>query len=162
MGRVLAVLRIAVGHCSAEGVGVSLCHSWCAPCCGVSVTCWHRQAARARMGACSSPSSSSCSASCSSTPSWSRSASGCSTTSLVSVPWGCGTAGHCWDPPWLYSHVPSLPTPADDPFFCSALLSLELLPALLQLLMCSQMATVLVNLAPHAGNGGEALEFQEL
>lgn len=82
------------GH-SAEGIGVSLCPSSCAPCCGVSVTCWHRQAARgrARMGACSSPSSSSCSASCSSTPSSSRSASGCSTTSQVSVPRGGGTAG---------------------------------------------------------------------
>ncbi|XP_039557436.1 transmembrane and coiled-coil domain-containing protein 6 isoform X2 [Passer montanus] len=33
---------------------------------------------------------------------------------------------------------------ADDPFLCSALLSLELLPALLQLLTWSQMGTVLV------------------
>ncbi|NXQ23612.1 TMCO6 protein, partial [Alaudala cheleensis] len=56
-------------------------------------------------------------------------------------PWGCW---HCWHPPWFYSRVPSLPTPADEPFFCSALLSLDLLPALLQLLTCSQMATVLV------------------
>ncbi|NXO72426.1 TMCO6 protein, partial [Phainopepla nitens] len=51
---------------------------------------------------------------------------------------------HCWHPPWFYSHVPSLPTPADDPFFCSALLALDLLPALLQLLTCSHTATVLV------------------
>lgn len=55
-----------------------------------------------------------------------------------------------------------MPILADDPFFCSALLSLDLLPALLQLLTCSQMATVLVNLAPCFGNGGEALEFQDM
>ncbi|KAM6357625.1 transmembrane and coiled-coil domain-containing protein 6 isoform 5-T5 [Alca torda] len=41
----------------------------------------------------------------------------------------------------ILSMVPAL---ADDPFFCSALLSLDLLPALLQLLPCSQMAGVLV------------------
>ncbi|XP_063269622.1 transmembrane and coiled-coil domain-containing protein 6 isoform X2 [Prinia subflava] len=40
---------------------------------------------------------------------------------------------------WLLNNLT-----ADDPFFCSALLSLDLLPALLQLLPCSQMATVLV------------------
>ncbi|RMB96859.1 hypothetical protein DUI87_26928 [Hirundo rustica rustica] len=40
---------------------------------------------------------------------------------------------------WLLNNLT-----ADDPFFCSALLSLDLLPALLQLLTCSQMATVLV------------------
>ncbi|NXH44898.1 TMCO6 protein, partial [Dicaeum eximium] len=40
---------------------------------------------------------------------------------------------------WLLNNLT-----ADDPFFCSALLSLGLLPALLQLLTCSQMATVLV------------------
>ncbi|XP_023791999.1 transmembrane and coiled-coil domain-containing protein 6 isoform X1 [Cyanistes caeruleus] len=40
---------------------------------------------------------------------------------------------------WLLNNLT-----ADDPFLCSALLSLELLPALLQLLTCSQMATVLV------------------
>ncbi|KAF4789860.1 Transmembrane and coiled-coil domain-containing protein 6 [Turdus rufiventris] len=39
---------------------------------------------------------------------------------------------------WLLNNLT-----ADDPFFCSALLSLDLLPALLQLLTCSQMATVL-------------------
>ncbi|XP_017582040.1 PREDICTED: transmembrane and coiled-coil domain-containing protein 6 isoform X2 [Corvus brachyrhynchos] len=38
---------------------------------------------------------------------------------------------------WLLNNLT-----ADDPFFCSALLSLDLLPALLQLLTCSQMATV--------------------
>ncbi|NXH80228.1 TMCO6 protein, partial [Edolisoma coerulescens] len=57
---------------------------------------------------------------------------------------------------WLLNNLT-----ADDPFFCSALLSLDLLPALLQLLTCSQMAPVLVNLASGMGNGGEALEFQE-
>ncbi|NWR43066.1 TMCO6 protein, partial [Regulus satrapa] len=56
-------------------------------------------------------------------------------------PTGCW---HSWDPPYTYSRVPSLPTPADDPVLCSALLSLDLLPALLQLLTCSQMAAVLV------------------
>ncbi|NXM73794.1 TMCO6 protein, partial [Serilophus lunatus] len=40
---------------------------------------------------------------------------------------------------WLLNNLT-----ADDPFFCSALLSLGLLPALLQLLPCSQMAKVLV------------------
>ncbi|XP_041253589.1 transmembrane and coiled-coil domain-containing protein 6 isoform X2 [Onychostruthus taczanowskii] len=40
---------------------------------------------------------------------------------------------------WLLNNLT-----ADDPFFCSALLSLDLLPALLQLLTCSQMGTVLV------------------
>ncbi|XP_051486853.1 transmembrane and coiled-coil domain-containing protein 6 isoform X1 [Apus apus] len=40
---------------------------------------------------------------------------------------------------WLLNNLT-----ADDPFFCSALLSLDLLPALLQLLPCSQMACVLV------------------
>ncbi|XP_071426536.1 transmembrane and coiled-coil domain-containing protein 6 [Pithys albifrons albifrons] len=40
---------------------------------------------------------------------------------------------------WLLNNLT-----ADDPFFCSALLSLDLLPALLQLLQCSQMAKVLV------------------
>nr|XP_002190453.2 transmembrane and coiled-coil domain-containing protein 6 [Taeniopygia guttata] len=40
---------------------------------------------------------------------------------------------------WLLNNLT-----ADDPFFCSALLCLDLLPALLQLLTCSQMATVLV------------------
>ncbi|XP_009870201.1 PREDICTED: transmembrane and coiled-coil domain-containing protein 6 [Apaloderma vittatum] len=40
---------------------------------------------------------------------------------------------------WLLNNLT-----ADEPFFCSALLSLGLLPALLQLLPCSQMATVLV------------------
>ncbi|NWI65013.1 TMCO6 protein, partial [Todus mexicanus] len=40
---------------------------------------------------------------------------------------------------WLLNNLT-----ADDPFFCSALLSLDLLPALLQLLPCSQMAGVLV------------------
>ncbi|XP_069725759.1 transmembrane and coiled-coil domain-containing protein 6 isoform X3 [Phaenicophaeus curvirostris] len=39
---------------------------------------------------------------------------------------------------WLLNNLT-----ADEPFFCSALLSLDLLPALLQLLRCSQMATVL-------------------
>ncbi|XP_074408020.1 transmembrane and coiled-coil domain-containing protein 6 isoform X2 [Zonotrichia albicollis] len=70
---------------------------WCAPCCGASVTCWHRQTARARTDGCSSPCSSSCSASCSSTPSSSTSACGCSTTSqrmippaaLLCSPWTC-------------------------------------------------------------------------
>lgn len=38
----------------------------------------------------------------------------------------------------------SSPTPADEPFFCSALLALDLLPALLQLLPCSPMAAALV------------------
>ncbi|XP_015497039.1 transmembrane and coiled-coil domain-containing protein 6 isoform X2 [Parus major] len=51
---------------------------------------------------------------------------------------------------WLLNNLT-----ADDPFLCSALLSLELLPALLQLLTCSQMATVLVNPAPRIGNGGD-------
>ncbi|XP_063204919.1 transmembrane and coiled-coil domain-containing protein 6 isoform X1 [Chroicocephalus ridibundus] len=40
---------------------------------------------------------------------------------------------------WLLNNLT-----ADEPFFCSALLSLDLLPALLQLLPCSQMAGVLV------------------
>ncbi|KAM6055283.1 transmembrane and coiled-coil domain-containing protein 6 isoform 3-T3 [Theristicus caerulescens] len=40
---------------------------------------------------------------------------------------------------WLLNNLT-----ADEPFFCSALLSLDLLPALLQLLPCSQMASVLV------------------
>ncbi|KAM4653401.1 transmembrane and coiled-coil domain-containing protein 6 isoform 2-T2 [Amazona ochrocephala] len=40
---------------------------------------------------------------------------------------------------WLLNNLT-----ACEPFFCSALLSLDLLPALLQLLPCSQMATVLV------------------
>ncbi|KFV03506.1 Transmembrane and coiled-coil domain-containing protein 6, partial [Pterocles gutturalis] len=40
---------------------------------------------------------------------------------------------------WLLNNLT-----ADKPFFCSALLSLDLLPALLQLLPCSQMAGVLV------------------
>ncbi|NWX17755.1 TMCO6 protein, partial [Aegotheles bennettii] len=40
---------------------------------------------------------------------------------------------------WLLNNLT-----ADEPFFCSALLSLGLLPALLQLLPCSQMVTVLV------------------
>ncbi|KFW75485.1 Transmembrane and coiled-coil domain-containing protein 6, partial [Manacus vitellinus] len=40
---------------------------------------------------------------------------------------------------WLLNNLT-----ADSPFLCSALLSLDLLPALLQLLQCSQMATVLV------------------
>ncbi|XP_014815139.1 PREDICTED: transmembrane and coiled-coil domain-containing protein 6 [Calidris pugnax] len=40
---------------------------------------------------------------------------------------------------WLLNNLT-----ADKPFFCSALLSLDLLPALLQLLSCSQMASVLV------------------
>ncbi|XP_056204677.1 transmembrane and coiled-coil domain-containing protein 6 isoform X2 [Falco biarmicus] len=40
---------------------------------------------------------------------------------------------------WLLNNLT-----ADKPFFCSALLSLDLLPALLQLLPCSQMASVLV------------------
>ncbi|NWT73097.1 TMCO6 protein, partial [Prunella himalayana] len=40
---------------------------------------------------------------------------------------------------WLLNNLT-----ADDPFSCSALLSLDLLPALLQLLPCSQMGTVLV------------------
>ncbi|NWH41396.1 TMCO6 protein, partial [Chloropsis hardwickii] len=40
---------------------------------------------------------------------------------------------------WLLNNLT-----ADDPFLCSALLSPDLLPALLQLLTCSQMATVLV------------------
>ncbi|XP_010021690.1 PREDICTED: transmembrane and coiled-coil domain-containing protein 6 [Nestor notabilis] len=40
---------------------------------------------------------------------------------------------------WLLNNLT-----AHEPFFCSALLSLDLLPALLQLLPCSQMATVLV------------------
>ncbi|NXV53173.1 TMCO6 protein, partial [Uria aalge] len=40
---------------------------------------------------------------------------------------------------WLLNNLT-----ADNPFFCSALLSLDLLPALLQLLPCSQMAGVLV------------------
>ncbi|NWU93248.1 TMCO6 protein, partial [Upupa epops] len=40
---------------------------------------------------------------------------------------------------WLLNNLT-----ADEPFFCSALLSLDLLPALLQLLSCSQMASVLV------------------
>lgn len=40
---------------------------------------------------------------------------------------------------WLLNNLT-----AHEPFFCSALLSLDLLPALLQLLTCSQMATVLV------------------
>ncbi|NXN82700.1 TMCO6 protein, partial [Bombycilla garrulus] len=40
---------------------------------------------------------------------------------------------------WLLNNLT-----ADDPFFCSALLALDLLPALLQLLPCSHMATVLV------------------
>ncbi|NXE30266.1 TMCO6 protein, partial [Ardeotis kori] len=40
---------------------------------------------------------------------------------------------------WLLNNLT-----ADEPFFCSALLSLGLLPALLQLLPCSQMASVLV------------------
>ncbi|NXW65291.1 TMCO6 protein, partial [Eurystomus gularis] len=39
---------------------------------------------------------------------------------------------------WLLNNLT-----ADGPFFCSALLSLDLLPALLQLLSCSQMASVL-------------------
>ncbi|NWS74948.1 TMCO6 protein, partial [Crotophaga sulcirostris] len=39
---------------------------------------------------------------------------------------------------WLLNNLT-----ADEPFFCSALLSLDLLPALLQLLQCSQMVTVL-------------------
>uniref|UniRef100_A0A8B9VMM0 Transmembrane and coiled-coil domain-containing protein 6 n=1 Tax=Anas zonorhyncha TaxID=75864 RepID=A0A8B9VMM0_9AVES len=40
---------------------------------------------------------------------------------------------------WLLNNLT-----ADDPFFCFALLSLDLLPALLQLLPCSQAASVLV------------------
>ncbi|XP_075020085.1 transmembrane and coiled-coil domain-containing protein 6 isoform X3 [Calonectris borealis] len=40
---------------------------------------------------------------------------------------------------WLLNNLT-----ADEPFFCSALLSLDLLPALLQLLPCSQMASALV------------------
>ncbi|NXU57909.1 TMCO6 protein, partial [Turnix velox] len=40
---------------------------------------------------------------------------------------------------WLLNNLT-----ADQPFFCSALLSLGLLPALLQLLSCSQMVAVLV------------------
>ncbi|XP_032844393.1 transmembrane and coiled-coil domain-containing protein 6 isoform X2 [Tyto alba] len=40
---------------------------------------------------------------------------------------------------WLLNNLT-----ADEPFFCSALLSLDLLPALLQLLPCSQTASVLV------------------
>ncbi|NXA83010.1 TMCO6 protein, partial [Thryothorus ludovicianus] len=40
---------------------------------------------------------------------------------------------------WLLNNLT-----ADDAFLCSTLLSLDLLPALLQLLTCSQMATVLV------------------
>ncbi|XP_069628882.1 transmembrane and coiled-coil domain-containing protein 6 isoform X3 [Haliaeetus albicilla] len=40
---------------------------------------------------------------------------------------------------WLLNNLT-----ADKPFFCSTLLSLDLLPALLQLLPCSQMASVLV------------------
>ncbi|XP_075366289.1 transmembrane and coiled-coil domain-containing protein 6 isoform X7 [Mycteria americana] len=40
---------------------------------------------------------------------------------------------------WLLNNLT-----ADEHFFCSALLSLDLLPALLQLLPCSQMASVLV------------------
>ncbi|XP_027744418.1 transmembrane and coiled-coil domain-containing protein 6 isoform X1 [Empidonax traillii] len=40
---------------------------------------------------------------------------------------------------WLLNNLT-----ADNPFLCSTLLSLDLLPALLQLLPCSQMATVLV------------------
>ncbi|KAM6056154.1 transmembrane and coiled-coil domain-containing protein 6 isoform 2-T2 [Chlamydotis macqueenii] len=40
---------------------------------------------------------------------------------------------------WLLNNLT-----ADEPFFCSALLSLGLLPALLQLLPCSQTASVLV------------------
>ncbi|XP_027592484.1 transmembrane and coiled-coil domain-containing protein 6 [Pipra filicauda] len=40
---------------------------------------------------------------------------------------------------WLLNNLT-----ADSPFLCSALLSLDLLPALLQLLQCSQMASVLV------------------
>ncbi|NXO03123.1 TMCO6 protein, partial [Rhinopomastus cyanomelas] len=40
---------------------------------------------------------------------------------------------------WLLNNLT-----ADEPFFCSALLSLDLLPALLQLLSCSQTASVLV------------------
>ncbi|NXK00099.1 TMCO6 protein, partial [Corythaixoides concolor] len=40
---------------------------------------------------------------------------------------------------WLLNNLT-----ADEPFFCSALLSLDLLPALLQLLPCSQTAAVLV------------------
>ncbi|NXP23199.1 TMCO6 protein, partial [Scytalopus superciliaris] len=40
---------------------------------------------------------------------------------------------------WLLNNLT-----ADDAFCCSTLLSLDLLPALLQLLQCSQMATVLV------------------
>ncbi|XP_074694712.1 transmembrane and coiled-coil domain-containing protein 6 isoform X1 [Strix aluco] len=40
---------------------------------------------------------------------------------------------------WLLNNLT-----ADKPFFCSALLSLDLLPALMQLLPCSQMASVLV------------------
>ncbi|NXG74712.1 TMCO6 protein, partial [Baryphthengus martii] len=40
---------------------------------------------------------------------------------------------------WLLNNLT-----ADEPFFCSALLSLDLLPALLQLLPCSQLAGVLV------------------
>ncbi|KFR09662.1 Transmembrane and coiled-coil domain-containing protein 6, partial [Opisthocomus hoazin] len=40
---------------------------------------------------------------------------------------------------WLLNNLT-----ADEPFFCSALLSLDLLPALLQLLPCSRMASVLV------------------
>ncbi|NWR70837.1 TMCO6 protein, partial [Centropus unirufus] len=39
---------------------------------------------------------------------------------------------------WLLNNLT-----ADEPFYCSALLSLDLLPAVLQLLECSQMATVL-------------------
>ncbi|NXL85247.1 TMCO6 protein, partial [Alectura lathami] len=40
---------------------------------------------------------------------------------------------------WLLNNLT-----ADEPFFCSALLSLDLLPALLQLLPCSQTVSVLV------------------
>ncbi|XP_074772330.1 transmembrane and coiled-coil domain-containing protein 6 isoform X2 [Athene noctua] len=40
---------------------------------------------------------------------------------------------------WLLNNLT-----ADKPFFCSTLLSLDLLPALMQLLPCSQMASVLV------------------
>ncbi|NXX13932.1 TMCO6 protein, partial [Podargus strigoides] len=42
---------------------------------------------------------------------------------------------------WLLNNLTG---ESDEPFFCSALLSLDLLPALLQLLPCSQMASVLV------------------
>ncbi|KFV57356.1 Transmembrane and coiled-coil domain-containing protein 6, partial [Gavia stellata] len=57
---------------------------------------------------------------------------------------------------WLLNNLT-----ADEPFFCSALFSLDLLPALLQLLPCSQMASVLVRTCFMPQVWGQALDFQE-